>query len=108
MTLLTDLKTIVSYPFLLTPLLVGILVSLCAALLGSVLVLPFMAFLEKNEPAENTVGSKIFLILKNKSSFNHRYRGVGRVSLDTRNAVERTGFSLVALGCGDNLAVLCL
>lgn len=39
MTLLTDLKTIVSYPFLLTPLLVGILVSLCAALLGSVLVL---------------------------------------------------------------------
>jgi zinc transport system permease protein len=37
--LLTDLQTVFSYPFLRTPLLVGVLVSLCAALLGSVLVL---------------------------------------------------------------------
>lgn len=39
MNLLTDLQTVFSYPFLRTPLLVGVLVSLCAALLGSVLVL---------------------------------------------------------------------
>ena len=37
--LLSDLQTVFSYPFLRTPLLVGVLVSLCAALLGSVLVL---------------------------------------------------------------------
>ncbi|MBQ9552839.1 MAG: metal ABC transporter permease [Clostridia bacterium] len=37
--MLTDLQTVFSYPFLRTPLLVGVLVSLCAALLGSVLVL---------------------------------------------------------------------
>ena len=39
MSLITAITEIFSYPFLRTPLLVGILVSLCAALLGSVLVL---------------------------------------------------------------------
>ena len=39
MNLLSNLQTIFSYPFLRTPLLVGMLISLCAALLGSVLVL---------------------------------------------------------------------
>ena len=39
MNFLSDLQTVFSYPFLRTPLLVGVLVSLCAALLGSVLVL---------------------------------------------------------------------
>ena len=39
MNLLSNLQTIFSYPFLRTPLLVGVLISLCAALLGSVLVL---------------------------------------------------------------------
>lgn len=39
MSFITAITEIFSYPFLRTPLLVGILVSLCAALLGSVLVL---------------------------------------------------------------------
>ncbi len=39
MNLLSNLQTVFSYPFLRTPLLVGVLISLCAALLGSVLVL---------------------------------------------------------------------
>lgn len=39
MSLINAITEIFSYPFLITPLIVGILVSLCAALLGSVLVL---------------------------------------------------------------------